>query len=137
MRLHWRRLRPGELDHELIWLCVTVSTAVLGSVWLAMGLPFPRCGFLALTGLPCFTCGATRTSVAFLHLDFARAIVLNPLVFIALCAVVIYDLYALIVLVTRAPRLRLEVTSRLVRPAIVLTLAAAAIGNWAYLLVSL
>jgi hypothetical protein len=135
MRLHWRRLRPGELDHELVWLCVSVASAGTAAVWLALHLPWPRCGFLAVTGLPCFTCGATRASLAFLQGQFATAWATNPLVFAGLCAVVAYDLYALVVLVSRAPRVRVEFTSRLAWRGVVALGIAAALVNWAYLLV--
>lgn len=134
MRLQWRRLRPGELDHELIWLLVSVTAAAVAAMWLALGLPWPRCTFLAVTGLPCFTCGATRSSLAFLYGDFAGAWQLNPLIFAALCALAVFDLYAAAVLITRSPRLRIGFAyARAGRIAAAGAVIAAG-ANWIYLL---
>lgn len=134
MRFHWRRLRAGELDHELIWLLVSVATAVLGAAWLGLGLPWPRCTFLAVTGLPCVTCGATRAGMMFLHGDFSAAWHLNPLVTVLLAAVGLFDLYALAVLMIGAPRLRASfANTRAARFAAMLAVSAAVL-NWIYLL---
>ena len=39
MRFSVRRLAPGELDHELIWLSVSVLSLGLAAAWLTIGLP--------------------------------------------------------------------------------------------------
>ena len=134
MRLQWRRLRPGELDAELIWLCVTVASAAIGLMWLAWQLPLPRCTFRAITGLPCVTCGATRGAVALLHGDLLAAFWLNPLAFLAMAAVALFDLYASAVLLTRAPRLRISFPARGARPILVAISCGALVLNWLYLL---
>jgi hypothetical protein len=45
---------------------------------LVAGLPWP-CPFLAITGLPCPTCGITRAARLALHGDFAGAFRMHPL----------------------------------------------------------
>ena len=134
MRLVWRRRFAHEPDHELIWLAVSVVSLALGAAWLAMGLPWPRCPFFAVTGWPCLTCGATRSTIAFLHGDVLAALRWNPLVWAALCGIVIFNLYAAIVLLGRRPRLRIaDWTSgekKLARIAVISLLAL----NWIYLL---
>ena len=132
MRLHWRRLAPGEVDHELIWLLVTVTAAAMAALWLAVHLPWPQCGFLALTGVPCLTCGATRAGVAFLHGNLLEAWRLNPLVSVALAAVAVFDVYAFAVLVSRAPRARISLTHPRGRRVMITLLAALAAANWTY-----
>jgi len=134
MRLLRRGRSANEPDHELIWLAVSASSIAGGAVWLAFALPWPRCAFLAVTGLPCVTCGATRCTIAFLRGDFLSALSWNPLAFAALCALVVFDLYAVIVLVGRMPRLRIVDWSvgekNMVRIAAISLLAL----NWIYLL---
>lgn len=134
MRLLWRRPVDGEPDPELIWLGISVAAVGGAAIWLALSLPWPRCPFLALTGLPCLTCGATRSAMAFLHGDFLASWQWNPLGFAALCGVVVFDLYAAIVLVSRAARLRIvdwtAEEKNAVRIGVVVLLAV----NWIYLL---
>jgi len=133
MRIVLRSLAPLELDHELIWLSVSLGGLAFAAVWFALRLPWPHCLFLTLTGHPCVTCGATRAAIAFFHLDFAGAFQWNPLVFGFLCVLSLFDAYAFLTLIMRTPRLRLLFSPneknfvRLVAIALVLS-------NWIYLL---
>lgn len=134
MRLVWRRRLAQEGDPELIWLGVSVASVACATAWLALGLPWAKCPFLAVTGLPCLTCGATRSVIALLHGNFLAAVGWNPLAFIALCGVVVLDLYAAIVLAARTPRLRIvdwsTTEKNVARIAVICLLAL----NWIYLL---
>jgi hypothetical protein len=134
MRVIWRRLRPGELDHELLWLAVTVTSAALGAAWLALQLPWPRCSFRELLGIPCVTCGSTRSAIALLHGDVSAAWAWNPLALVAMLAIALFDIYALGVLVSRAPRLRVSF-GRMKWPLLIVVFAAAGL-NWIYLLLN-
>jgi hypothetical protein len=134
MRLLWRRRSGGETDHELIWLAVSVSAITGGAGWLALSLPWPRCAFFAVTGFPCLTCGATRSTIAFLHGDFFSALRWNPLAFVAFCAVLAFDLYAAIVLVGRLPRLRIVDWTAAEKTAARIAAITLLALNWIYLL---
>src|ERR1700730_10644604 len=107
MQLIQRSLVRGETDHELIWLSVSLSSLAVAAAWLGLGLPWPRCLFHYLTGRPCVTCGMTRSAIQFFHGHFLAALQWNPLVFVALCGLSIFNLYGFVVLITRVPRLRL------------------------------
>jgi hypothetical protein len=128
------RLAPRETDHELLWLSVSLGSLGVASLWFALGLPWPRCAFHDVTGLPCVTCGMTRSAIQFFHGNFVAALRWNPLVFVALCGLSIFDAYALIVLVARVPRVRIarfsSAEKTFVRALVVASLAA----NWGYLL---
>ncbi len=134
MRFFVRRLAPGELDHELIWLSVSVLSICLAAAWLTIGLPWPRCMFHELTRLPCVTCGMTRCGIQFFEGNFLAAFEWNPLVFVTLCSLLLFDVYALATLVVRTPRLRVHIaaqrTKTLLRVSVVSVLAL----NWIYLL---
>jgi hypothetical protein len=136
MQVSRRSLAPEEIDHELIWLLVSLGGVIGLTIWLTARLPTPQCAFHALTGLPCLTCGATRSASHFLHGEFVASFLFNPLAFLVFCSAVIFDLYALAVLVTGRPRLRLADLSvtqrRFLRRAAILLLAA----NWLYLLLA-
>jgi hypothetical protein len=136
MQLVRRPLAPRETDHELVWLSVSSSGLALAATWLALKLPWPICLFHALTGHPCVTCGATRSGIAFFHGQFLAALHWNPLTFLVYCALSIFNVYAIVVLIMRWPRLRIVrlTTSekKFIRACVVALLAV----NWVYLMVA-
>jgi hypothetical protein len=134
MRFVWRRIPPNDFNHELVWLAVSVAAAVGGAIWLRLNLPTLQCPFLAVTGYPCLTCGATRCAIALAHGNFSAAWVWNPLAMVALCFVVVFDVYAAIILVTRAARLRLTDWTRAEKNAVRIAVIILIGVNWVYLL---
>src|SRR3954462_11119211 len=106
MRLVWRRIPPDNLNHELVWLAVSVAALVGGAVWLRVGFPSLRCPFLAVTGYPCLPCGATRCAIAFLHGNVGAAWSWNPLAVAGVVGEAFFEACGAMVVVTRAPRLR-------------------------------
>ncbi|HET9367528.1 MAG TPA: DUF2752 domain-containing protein [Candidatus Udaeobacter sp.] len=135
MRLRVRRLSPGEIDHELIWLSVSLASLGLAATWLTIGLPWPRCMFHQITSLPCVTCGMTRCGIQFFHAHFLTALKWNPLVFAALCGMTAFDLYAFATLATRGPRLRISFDTQTARTFVRGAVISALVLNWIYLLV--
>ena len=134
MRIVRRPLFPGEFDHELVWLFVSVAALAGAAAWLRLGLPWPHCPFLEMTGYPCLSCGATRCAIAFGRGHFVDGLGWNPLVALALLGLAAFDLYAVLVLVFRLPRLRAVEwrgwEKNAVRIAVIVLLAV----NWIYLL---
>src|ERR1700747_3909941 len=100
MLLTHHHLKPAELDHELIWLVISLGSLGLTMSWGALGLPWPRCVFHDLTGLPCLTCGMTRAAIQFFHGHFLAALEWNPLVLASLFGLSAFNTYALAVLIT-------------------------------------
>jgi len=134
MRLRVRCLASGEIDHELIWLSISVLSLGAAAVWLAFGLPWPVCVFHEITGLPCITCGMTRCGIQFFHGHFLAALKWNPLVFMALCSLTAFDLYAFVTLVARGPRLRICFDTRTAKTIVRVAVISALLLNWIYLL---
>ena len=134
MRIVRRPLAPNETDQELICLSVTLTSLAVAAVWFALRLPWPHCFFLTITGHPCLTCGATRAAIAFFHLDFWSAWKWNPLVFLFLSGLSIFDVYAFAVLFLRAPRLRIGQLSGVEKRVLRLVAVVALLSNWIYLL---
>lgn len=134
MRLEWRRIPAGAFNHELVWLTVSVAAAAGGAFWLGLGLPTLRCTFLAVTGYPCLTCGATRCAIALVHGNFFGAWLWNPLALVALCGVALFDLYSAIVLLSGAPRLRIVGATAAEKSAVRLAVVILIAANWTYLL---
>src|SRR5205809_4106754 len=136
MQIVRRPLAPGETNHELLWLSVSSGGLALAATWLALKLPWPICLFHALTGHPCLACGATRSAVAFFHAQFFAALQWNPLVFLFYCALSIFNVYALAVIIMRAPRLRIVRLTPGERKFVRCSAVALLALNWAYLLLA-
>ena len=132
MGISWRPPAPREINYELLWLGVSLAGLAAAAIWFTLGLPWPGCAFHALTGLPCVTCGATRSIIQFLHGHFFAAWNWNPLVFLIMCGLALFDGYALVVLVTRAPRLRAVQLSRVEKQAIRIAVICLLALNWFY-----
>jgi hypothetical protein len=134
MQLCWRRVGSGETDWELLWLTVSVGGLAAATIWFALNLPWPRCLFLAITGHPCVTCGATRSAIEFFHGHLAAAWKWNPLVLGFLCAVSIFDVYAFTVLTLRLPRLRIAHLTQAEKNAAWSLIVALLVANWIWVL---
>lgn len=134
MQMTQRPLSPDEINHELLWLGVSLGSIALAVAWFALGLPWPRCMFHELTGLPCATCGMTRCAIQFFHGHFLAALKWNPLVFAFLCGLTAFDLYAFVVVVTRAPRLRIYFSTARAKTFVRMSIISAFVLNWTYLL---
>jgi hypothetical protein len=94
-------------------------------------LPFLLCVFKATTGLPCLTCGSTRALGRLVHLDFAGAVVMNPLAVaggLLIAAWAVADLG----LLARGRALSVRLGPSLARGLRILAWAVV-LANWAYL----
>jgi hypothetical protein len=78
-----RPARPEERQLAALWAAAAASAVALRPLWLVVAPHLRRCAFRGLTGMPCPTCGTTRTAVALLGLDLAGAIRANPLAAVA------------------------------------------------------
>jgi len=73
------------LSRKHLYILVLLSCAV-GNSWLIMHLHSswvnvvgPVCLLKKATGIPCPSCGATRSMIALIHGDFLKAILWNPM----------------------------------------------------------
>jgi len=129
-----RPLAPKETDFEFLFLVVSSVAAASCFVWLASGLPWPGCWFRRLTGVPCPTCGATRSALLLAHGDLMGALRHNPLIFACYAGTIILNLYCAGVLLFQFPRLRLAGLPSNVKHCLCILVLAAVALNWLYLL---
>jgi len=74
--------RPISRDAWIVALTWGAGSALVWAArsWLpALAALGPDCPFHALTGLPCFACGATRAALRLAAGDVAGALLMNPL----------------------------------------------------------
>ena len=137
MRLEFPARDPRAVPFPLVFgamaiLCA-VASAILVRIPEAM-LPAPlRCPFLALTGLPCPTCGGTRALAALATGNLSGAFLLNPLLTTAALGISAAAAGSLGRRLTRSPALRCSL-SRREEIALRGAVAAAVSLNWIYLM---
>ncbi len=99
---------------------------------LARWLPFWGCTMRRVTGIPCLSCGMTRSFDWFMQGRFLDSLSINPLGFVLALLSAVGGLYGLLYLLrVRAPRLEVSLSpneGNAVRYAAILALAA----NWGY-----
>lgn len=136
--------RLGLAPLRLVAAPGTPLGAIFGGIGLAAAalvalfgldrLPFTVCTFKALTGLPCPSCGSTRTLACLVHGDVAAAFAMNPLAAAGVFAVAVWALIDL-ALARNGRALSVELRPDVLRPARVAALLAIAV-NWAYLILA-
>lgn len=128
-------MRPlGGSARELALAWGLGALGVLAVVpWLeSLAALVPGCGWRALTGLPCPTCGSTRAALALSDGNVAGALAHNPLAVAGLALFVIGGVGAGLAALTRAPLPR-----GIHRPGgrtVAVGLAVLVVLQWAYLL---
>jgi hypothetical protein len=102
------------------------------------------CTFKKITGLPCMTCGGTRSFFYFAHLKFKNSFSMNPLVFLTVTILLLYGLISVISFLTPKHRvnpldsnsikkeLKISIPIWLKNLMIILAIGSLLI-NWAYL----
>jgi hypothetical protein len=78
MRISLKYNNPGEIEFAIIYGLIAIL-ALLSARVLPLQDILPPCPFRAITGIPCPSCGTTRSLVHLAHGDFAGSLILNPL----------------------------------------------------------
>jgi hypothetical protein len=124
--------RPGSPPLGLVFFGIGLLAAAAVGLLRLDRLPLTLCVFKGLTGLPCPTCGSTRTLGQLFALDVAGAWSQNPLATLGAVAVATWGLVDL-ALLPRRRAVGLEIAPRLGR-----ALRWGALGlflaNWIYLI---
>jgi hypothetical protein len=134
VRIVVNKRTPGRIEFGIIFGGI-VLLALLAGRFLPVLVLAPACTFKALTGVPCPTCGSTRSIVYLSHGAFVSAFVMNPLV--AACAVIatLFFIYCFLTLAFDMPRIGVALSTNekdSLRLVIVLLLAI----NWLYLIIT-
>jgi hypothetical protein len=111
----------------LLAICVGRFMPVLAFV--------PSCVFRDLTGVPCPTCGATRSVVHLARGEFFASFGMNPLVSLCFVVAALVFFYNLVTLIIGFPRIDVILSDQeknIVRYGTV----ALALANWCYLILS-
>jgi hypothetical protein len=111
MRIKTAILYKNRLDYERIWSFVFIVGALTFKMVPESFFSLFPCLFHSLTGLPCPTCGITRTALFLIKGDFLKAMQISPSFTLLFMATALYTLYAIFVSVFRTRRIRLAFKS--------------------------
>lgn len=133
MEVRLRRATREERQLAGLWSAAAISAVILRPVWIAIAPLLGSCTFRNLTGIPCPSCGATRTALALLDLELATAAAVNPLATIAGLVFVIGGGLALVwvLLRGRVPAYKMRWSRRWIIATVGIILI-----NWVYLILT-
>lgn len=134
MKIHVTQKGHVELTNSLVYLGILFA----GFLFVRFGdriLPvIPPCLFRLWTGIPCPSCGATRTGMALSRLYFQEAFLQNPLFFLLYCALILWGMNTLLAVVVRK---KVKITLSPGEKKVVQKLLISAVFlNWLYLILT-
>ena len=132
---------PAPRRLALAWLPLWIA---LGLAFLSLAgqfasrwnIPLPSCLFRQLTGLPCLSCGSTRSLTAWSQLDLPAAFRFNPLFFLLCAGLLTWLALWITERLTRRPLLA-PAWARFRRWPLWRILIALILANWLYLCLAL
>ncbi|HEX9019901.1 MAG TPA: DUF2752 domain-containing protein [Nitrospirota bacterium] len=130
MRFSLKKRASGQIEFGIIYGGIALLALVTARFLPVLTLP--SCAFKGLTGLPCPTCGSTRSVVHLAHGDILHSLAMNPLTALCFLGAVVYLLYSLITLMPGIPRLGIVLTAR-EKNAVRIVAIHLLLVNWFYL----
>ncbi|MBS1127914.1 MAG: hypothetical protein H6Q97_430 [Nitrospirae bacterium] len=134
MHLTLKKRASGDIVFGLIYGTIAIL-ALIAVRFLPVLELMPSCVFRAFTGIPCPTCGATRSLVHLANGNLSASFGMNPAIALLMFAALLMFVYDVATLFSGS-RISLSLTPReatLMRAGAVVVLLA----NWAYLALSL
>ncbi|MBL8025797.1 MAG: DUF2752 domain-containing protein [Fibrobacteres bacterium] len=108
MQLRFAKLQPKDTDAEALYLAVVGSASFLWFFFKKQLDLILFCPFKIITGIPCPTCGFTRSFTLVIKGQFYDAFSLSPLFTLVILASFVAAVYSFAVVVLRLPRIRIE-----------------------------
>ncbi len=100
------QLRPASREERqlaMLWSAAAISAVILRPLWIAIAPYLGSCTFRKITGIPCPSCGTTRTALALLDFEPGLALAINPLATVAAVIFVIGGGLALLWVLLKGP----------------------------------
>ena len=134
MRFELKELQPKAVNHELIWGSIGLFVALCSRFFPFDRIPLPPCLFHRITGIPCPTCGFTRAFRLMSRLRLLDGFLMSPLAALVFACMVVFVVYAAVVLAFHTPRIRMHLSGRRELNIARVLVAVVVISNWAYII---
>jgi hypothetical protein len=131
MRVVLMKRKAGELEFGIIYGTIA-CIAIIAVRFLPLERLAPACVFRSVVGLPCPTCGATRSLIELSHGEVARAFLMNPLFTVVLLMTLVYFFANILAVLLQFRRVRI-LLSPFERSFVVGAICFLLLLNWAYL----
>jgi hypothetical protein len=133
MRLCLKKRTPNQIEFGIIYGGIAFLMLCAGRLLPVLSFA-PDCVFKWLTGIPCPTCGSTRSVVHLAHGEIMTALAKNPLTTLCLITAIAYFFASLVIVTFDLPRVSfiLADKDRNIMRAVVVTIF---ITQWAYLII--
>jgi hypothetical protein len=111
MRVIFKKRTPDKVEFGIIY--GGIALLALAAAWVPQVAAYaPDCAFKGVTGVPCPTCGTTRSLIQLSHGNILSALFMNPLAALCMIAAVLYFIYSLATLVSGLPRIVLTLSDK-------------------------
>jgi len=132
MRILLKKRLFGQFEFGLMYGGI-VLLLLLAARFLPLLELSPHCIFKSFTGLPCPTCGVTRSLVFLSNGWLLRSFAMNPLFFVCCCLFLFVFLYRLVIVAFRLPGFVVAIEEN-EKDWARLTAIVLVVVNWIYLL---
>ena len=132
MQFHIQKRQSSQLTNSLIFLGIGLTGLIVARFGHAIFSFLPPCLFNRWTGIPCPSCGATRTAIALSHFHMKNAFLQNPLFFLLFCASILWGINTMLCVVLG--KNVIITLSHFEKKLIQKLLIAAIFINWLYLI---
>ncbi|UCE18147.1 MAG: DUF2752 domain-containing protein [Gemmatimonadota bacterium] len=132
MKIRVVQKEKGDLDLGLVYGGIGVFCFVGARFLSELTALLPRCPFHRVTGLPCPTCGTTRSGILLSQFNIVGAFLVNPLFVLVSFAVGVWALSAFVLHIANR---RIQVVQfDDAKPVIRILLVGTILANWVYLI---
>lgn len=132
MRIQMNKREPGQIEFGIIYGSIAVLCA-LAVKYLPIAHIAPSCVFRGMSGIPCPTCGVTRTLFSLTKGNLLDAVAMNPLAAILMFAAIAYCLYSIVSFLFSMRRIMFSL-SEPEKDGMRIAAAMIVLANWGYLL---
>src|SRR5512135_720360 len=132
MRIIFKKRTPGQIEFGIIYGGIALLALLSTRLDWALSMA-PSCAFKGLSGIPCPTCGSTRSLVHLSHGDIASALAMNAVVALVIVFAVFFFFYSLITLIFDIRRIGFALTER-EKNTVRITAVVLLLSQWGWLI---